>query len=193
MTKGAEFGLDPGKELNTGYFRRKGIDESLAGNFAQDGSNYNFFRYAEVLLSFAEAKIELGQLDQDVIDAIDKVRLRGGIPTLMNTYHRTLSQDELRVIVRRERRVELAFENKRYWDLIRWMTAMTVLNQPAYGVTITENNGNLTLTKVVAHTSQFFEKNYLFPIYQGWIDSNPQIKAQNGGPDGWVNGQNPGY
>lgn len=193
MTNGAEFALDPGKELNTGYFRRKGIDESLSGNFAQDGSNYNFFRYAEVLLSFAEAKIELGQIDQDVIKAIDKVRVRGGIPTLMDTYHRLLSQDEMRVIVRRERRVELVFENKRYWDLIRWRTAMTVLNQPAYGVTITVNNGKLTLTKVVAHTSQFFEKNYLFPIYQGWIDANPQIKAQNGGPDGWVNGQNPGY
>lgn len=193
MTKGAEFALDPGKEDNTGYFRRKGIDESLAGNFAQDGSNYNFFRYAEVLLSYAEAKIEAGQIDQDVINAIDKVRVRGGIPTLMDTYHRTLSQDEMRTVVRRERRVELAFENKRYWDLIRWRAAITLLNQPAYGVEITEDNGKLTLTRTVAHTSEFLGRNYLFPIYQGWIDANPQIKAQNGGPDGWANGQNPGY
>jgi len=193
MAIGGEFAYDLGRENSTGYFRRKGIDESLSGNFIQDGSNYNFLRYAEVLLSFAEAKIELGQIDQDVIDAIDKVRIRGGIPTLMNTYQRTLSQDEMRVIVLRERRVELAFENRRYWDLIRTRMAMTLLNQPAYGVTIQDNNGNLTLTKAVAHTSQFLEKNYLFPLYQGWIDANHQIKAQNGGPDGWVSGQNSGY
>jgi len=192
MIDGSQYAYNPGAENNTGYFRRKGIDPALKGNFAQDASTYNFFRYAEVLLSFAEAKIELNQIDQDVIGAIDKVRVRGGLPTLMDTYHRALSQDEMRTIVRRERRVELAFENKRYWDLIRWKTAMTALNQPAYGIEITENNGKRTYTRVIAHTRQFLEKNYLFPLYQQWIDTNPKIKAQNGGPDGWVNGQNPG-
>lgn len=193
MAQGGEFARNPSKENNTGYYRRKGIDERLKGNLTQEGSNYNCFRYSEVLLGFAEANIELGRIDQKTIDAIDEVRIRAGIPTLMNTYHRNLSQEEMRTIVRRERRVELAFENKRYWDLIRWKTAEIVLNQPAYGVDIIDNNGNLTVTNVIAQNKQFLPKNYLFPLYQGWIDANPIMKAQNGGPDGWVNGQNPGY
>lgn len=193
MAEGGEFARDPGKDNNTGYFRRKGIDERLKGRLDQEGANYNYFRYAEALLSLAEAKIELGQIDNEAINAIDEVRIRNGLPTLANTYNRVLSQAEMRAIIRRERRVELAFENKRYWDLIRWQTAKTILNQPAYGVDIKDNNGNLTVTKVVAQNKQFFDKNYLFPLYQGWIDANPLIKAQNGGPDNWVNGQNPGY
>lgn len=194
MKQGAEFARDLGKENNTGYYRRKGIDERLKGNLSLEGSNYIFFRYAEVLLNFAEARIENGLIDQDVIDAIDKVRIRGGLPTLQQTYNRSLSQQELRELVRRERRIEFAFENKRYWDLIRWRTATTLLNQPLYGVDITNQNGIWVYnTRGLVHTQQFFDKNYLFPLYQGWIDANPQIKKQNGGADGWVNGQNSGY
>ena len=193
MTAGTAYGLDPAKNNQTGYFRRKGIDERLKGQLGMDGSNTIFFRYAEVLLNFAEAKIELNQIDQQTIDAIDKVRQRAGLPTLMKTYNRQLSQDEIREIVRRERRVELAFETKRYWDIIRWKTADIVMNQPSYGVKVADNNGEITLTKVVVKNNEFLKKNYLFPIYRNWIDSNPAIKAQNGGPDGLVNGQNPGY
>lgn len=193
MKAGQQFARNPGAENNTGYFRRKGIDESIVGNLGKDGANYNFFRYAEVLLNYAEAKIEAGSIDNTVTNAIDKIRGRAGIPTLQNTYGRTLNQTELREIVRRERRVELAFENKRYWDLIRWKTAMDLLNKPKYGVDIVQQNGKWVYnTRAVVHTQQFFQKNYLFPIYQGWIDANAEIKKQNGG-DGWVNGQNPGY
>lgn len=193
MKAGGEFALNPGAENNTGYFRRKGIDESLIGNLGKEGANFIFFRYAEVLLNYAEAKIEAGQADQDAIDAIDKVRIRAGLPGLQATYGASLSQSQLRDIVRRERRIELAFETKRWWDLIRWKNAETLLNAPIYGVEITQQGGQWVYnTRSVVHTQQFFTKNYLFPIFQGWIDANPAIKAQNGG-DGWVNGQNPGY
>ena len=119
---------------------------------------------------------------------------RSGLPTLQDTYSRSLNQSELREVVRRERRVELAFENKRWWDLIRWKTAEVVLNQPKYGVEITQQSGQWVYnTRSVVHTQEFLQRNYLFPIYQGWIDANPEIKSQNGGPDNWSNGQNPGY
>lgn len=194
MKKGGEFALNPGAEINTGYFRRKGIDETISGRSNFDESNYIYFRYAEVLLNYAEAKIELGQLDTYVTDAIDQVRSRSNLPTLMETYNRALTQSELREIVRKERRLELAFENKRYWDLIRWKTAITVLNQPVFGVEITEGaEGLIYNTEVVVHRKEFREKNYLFPLYQGWIDANPAIRSQNGGPDQWTSGQNPGY
>ena len=192
MKEGQQFARNPAVENNTGYFRRKGIDPLLVGNLHKDGANYIYFRYAEALLNYAEASIEAGDVSQPVIEAIDKVRLRGGIPSLQDSYGRALTRDELREIVRRERRVELAFENKRWWDLMRWRTAEEVLNQPIYGVDIRQQGGQLVYdTRAVVHTQQFFERNYLFPIYQGWIDSNPKMKAQNG-PE-WVNGQNPGY
>lgn len=194
MKTGEQFAKNPAAENNTGYFRRKGIDAGLIGNLGKDGANYNFIRYAEVLLNYAEASIEAGVTDNTVIQTIDKIRTRSGLPTLQNTYNRTLTQPELREIVRRERRVELAFENKRWWDLIRWKTAEVVLNQPKYGVEITQQGGVWKYnTKSLVHTQQFLQRNYLFPIFQGWIDANPEIRKQNGGPDGWVNGQNPGY
>src|SRR5690606_25881817 len=192
MKEGQQFARNPAAENNTGYFRRKGIDASLVGNLHKDGANYIYFRYAEALLNYAEASIEAGDVSQPVIDAIDQVRLRGGIPSLQDTYGRELDREELREIVRRERRVELAFENKRWWDLIRWRTADVVLNQPIYGVDTRQQGGQWVYdTRAVVHTQECSERNYLFPIFQGWIDSNPKTKAQNG-PE-WVNGQNPGY
>jgi hypothetical protein len=197
MKQGGEYARDPGKERNSGYYRKKGIDERLtASTIIQDASNYVYFRYADVLLGYAEAKMELNQIDQSVIDAIDKVRVRGGIPKLSVSYSKSsFDQSELRSIVRRERKIELAFENRAYWDLIRWRTAEVVLNQPVYGIDIIPvGDGTYNYNKVLIHNMTFYPaKNYLFPIWQGWIDKNPVIKAQNGGPDNWVNGQNPGY
>lgn len=184
----------PGNEYQSGYFRRKGIGEQFTqATFDQDGANYIFFRYAEILLNYSEAKIELNQIDQSVIDAIDAVRIRGGIPSLKSTYSKSsFSQNELREIIRNERRIEFAFENKRYWDLIRWRTAEIVLNKPVNGIKWNSSTGKYE--KFVIHTFSFDKnKNYLFPMYQNWLDANLVMKAQNGGSDGWVNGQNPGY
>ena len=197
MKIGGEYARDPGKERSSGYYRKKGIDERLtSATIILDASNYVYFRYADVLLGYAEAKIELGQIDQSVIDAIDKVRIRAGIPKLSVSYAKSsFDQSELRSIVRRERKIELAFENRAYWDLIRWRTAEIVLNQPVYGIDIVPvGDGTYNYNKVLIYNMTFYpSKNYLFPIWQGWIDKNPLIKAQNGGPDNWVNGQNPGY
>ncbi|MDO9154488.1 MAG: RagB/SusD family nutrient uptake outer membrane protein [Paludibacter sp.] len=180
--------------IRTGYFRRKGIDPTMTttklGSFIE-ASNYAYFRYAEVLLMYAEAKIELNQIDNTVIDAIDQVRVRGGIPKLEISYNKSsFGQDELRQILRSERRIEFAFEQKRYWDLIRWRTAEIVLNQPYMGLTV-DNAGNYV--PVMVKTCSFHpEKNYLFPIYKAWIDINPKMKVQNDGIE-FFNGQNPGY
>ena len=184
--------FNPGLQNQTGYSRRKGIGEQLHVNpwgASQEGSNFVYFRFAEVLLNYAEAKLELNQIDASVIGAIDQLRLRGGIPSLEDTYLRsTFSQSEMRTIIRNERRIELAFEVKRYWDLIRWRTAEVILNQPVYGINI--ENG--MYVKILVH-SMFFTapKNYLFPIYQPWIDSNPVMKKETNAE--MTNGQNPGY
>lgn len=196
-------------DLQTGFVGVKGVDprksitESTARNFA---ANTPIFRYAEVLLHYAEAKIELNEIDQTVYDAIDAVRQRGGIPTLKDSYSasdmqwKLTDQDEMRRIVREETRIELAFENKRYWDLIRWgnhegttdyYTAMVELNKPRLGAREVPDGDGFKMETVVVHKSVFNERNYLFPLYREWIENNPAIMEQSG-PE-WVNGQNPGY
>lgn len=86
-----------------------------------DGSlDYYIIRYAEVLLSMAEAKIEKNAPQSEVTPYINEVRARVGMPAVENVEGKNLSQDELRKIVRHERRVELAFEDLRLADLYRW-------------------------------------------------------------------------
>jgi len=94
-------------------------------------------RYADVLLMYAEAKIELSDIDQSVLDAINQVRARaygvsysatGSYPAVTTT-----DQDELRKSLRTERRMEFAVEGRRYSDLIRWKLAEKALTNPVYG------------------------------------------------------------
>jgi hypothetical protein len=158
------------------------------------------------LLHYAEAKIELNQIDQSVYDAIDAVRLRGDIPKLQDSYSdnklywKLSDKDEMRKIVRREERIELAFENKRYWDLIRWgnyegrtdyYTAMVELNKPRLGAKEVADGAGFRTETVLVHNSVFYQRNYLFPLFRVWLENNPTMMKQNG-PE-WVNGQNPGY
>ena len=174
---------------NTGYALRKGVDTANLGGPNWGGAtsteNYYFFRYADVLLNYAEAKIESNQLDQSVYDAIDLIRTRSKVPTIEAVYGGGLSQSKLREIVRRERRIELAFENKRYWDLIRWKTAEIALNQPINAIKITIGTGgilNYTIVPAFNGDRKFdATKNYKFPIWQNIIDQNKKIT------------QNPGY
>src|SRR5699024_4884159 len=87
-----------------------------------DGSlDFYVIRYAEVLLSLAEAMIEQGGYPQDdITQHINEVRARVGMPAVEEVEGKNLTQEELRYIVRHERRVELAFEDLRFADLYRW-------------------------------------------------------------------------
>ena len=187
-----------GDVSNTGYYARKTLDESIKGNDNLNCScgleNYMFFRYAEVLLGYAEAQNEAVGPDATVLDAVNKVRTRGGnLPTVQATYG-SVTQQQMRQIIHRERRVEFSFEDKRWWDILRWKIASKVLNGATHGMLITKKNGvwNYDPTAVVVN-KQWNDKMYLMPVPQVAIDKNPKIKAQSGGPDNWVNGQNPGY
>ncbi len=87
---------------------------------------------------YAEAKIELNQIDQSVLDAINRVRARAyGVDyTNISAYPAitTTSQQKLRTIIRNERRVEFAKEGLRYMDLVRWKIAGKALTRPNYGM-----------------------------------------------------------
>ena len=152
---------------NTGYYARKTLDERVLGqdNLSNNngGQNYIWFRYAEVLLSYAEAQNEAIGPDQSVYDAVNGVRLRTDLPELPTG----LSQEQMRIAIHRERRVELAFEDKRWWDVLRWKIAdgpTGVLNNPTHGMYIEVVNGTLKYTTVKVTDRTFPEKMYLMPI-----------------------------
>ncbi len=116
----------------TGYSLRKYMIEGYSGNPASTGVDIPIIRYAEILLSYLEAKLEAGQLiDQALLDAtINKVRARASVnmPPITET-----NPDALRTILRNERRVELACEGLRLWDLLRWNIAGEVLQGRFFG------------------------------------------------------------
>lgn len=112
---------------------RKGVDEDWL-DFQTDPDNI-IIRYAEVLLNYAEAKVEINQIDETVLEAINLIRQRAYNDTELN-YPEVTSTDQnvLRTLIRNERRVELAYEGLRYMDLIRWKMAEKVLVKPIYGI-----------------------------------------------------------
>ncbi len=169
----------------TAYYIRKNINVGIQlgpdnWNGLSGGQNYYYFRYAEVLLNYAEAQNEAAGPDATVYAAINQVRSRVKLPNLTAG----LSQTDMRTAIRRERRVELAFEDKRWFDLMRWKMGNN-LNNPIHGVAIkSDGAGGFTYTPVVPPGGNHkfdVSKNYLFPIPQYAIDQNSKLK------------QNPGY
>lgn len=149
------------------------------------------FRYAEVLLTIAECKTELNEIDEELYSALDRVRRRAGMPVVDRGKYG--SQAKLRELVRRERRVELAFEGLRRADLLRWNIATEVMNKPALGcnqgVILDEVSDPVFGDKRVKLNGEpffveprsFKEHHVLFPIPLSEIDKNPKLAPNNPG------------
>ena len=119
-----------------GLMLRKGIDEDWNDDFYAENDKL-IMRYADVLLMYAEAKIELNEIDQSVLDAMNQVRARAYKVDFHSSDYPMItsaSQTELRRILRIERRMEFAFEGLRFDDIIRWKIAEVVMNRPNYGL-----------------------------------------------------------
>ena len=161
----------------TGYNIRKYIDLTDKADRNNGGINTILIRYADVLLMYAEARIELGQIDGTVLAAIDQVRQR---PTVNMPPVPLGSQAEMRDAVRYERRAELAFEGLRLFDMRRWRIAEAVMPTAAV-VGIDYLDGGVIKTVLVPASARSFPvRNYLWPIPQTEIDINPNL-AQNPG------------
>lgn len=173
--------LEFGRGHFTGYDLVKGMNPTYAthGDQRLNSASQKYFRFAEVLLNYAEAQNEAYGPDQSVYDAIDSVRARVDLPGLAPG----LSQAEMRAAIRQERRVELAFEQKRYLDLKRWKLAEINLNQTLLGMKIENAAGGGTIATIVpveGGQRKFYpEKNYLLPIPQSVIDKNLDKLVQN--------------
>ncbi len=157
------------RTTNTGFNIQKYVNpEDLPDPF-NCGINIILIRYAEVLLNYAEAKIEAGSIDESVYDAINQIRQRPDVD--MPPIESGKTQDELRQIVRHERMVELAFEGQRFFDVRRWRIADEVLTDRIYGMTYVNEDGELETVRFTEFQRNFREeRDYLWPLPQKEID-----------------------
>jgi hypothetical protein len=135
----------PQRNPNTGYMLYKYMSENVFANSQGESPNFSFdnhiIRYAEVLLIYAEARFEKdGAIsDADLNTSINLLRQRAGMVELTNAFVASNNLD-MRNEIRRERTVELAFENFRYDDLRRWKTAETEMPMAIKGIKVKGSN-----------------------------------------------------
>jgi hypothetical protein len=137
------------------------------------------FRLGEFYLSYAEALNEYygASGHAEALQYLNAIRERAGIPAYEGTY----TQDQMRELIRRERRIELLDEGKRYTDLRRWMIAKDVFSEPIRGLNVKATTDDaFFFTQRNFMTRSFEDRNYLWPIYQTYIDNNPKL-VQNYG------------
>ncbi|NLO69656.1 MAG: RagB/SusD family nutrient uptake outer membrane protein [Porphyromonadaceae bacterium] len=151
----------------TGYYLRKYIPEGIVyqNHSGTAYRNWIFIRYAEILLNYAEAMNEVSGPTTEVYDALQKIRDRVGLTQKLEARTDIRSKDTMRKFIRKERTVELAFEDHRSWDVRRWNVAEEALARPIYGMEITKDeNNNFVYTRKVVQKRIFSKKMYLYPI-----------------------------
>lgn len=158
----------------TGFYIKKYMDPTNRLEASRSWQNFLVFRYAETLLNYAEATMELNRPDE-ALSKLNEVRKRAGVKEKTS-----ITMED----IRHERKVELAFENLRYWDLVRWRTATNVMNNTQFSALIPwldfktkkyifeKGPNTLNLSKT------FLEKNYYQPI--PGVNQNEQL-IQNPG------------
>jgi len=171
----------------SGYLIKKGCDQNFSGNMMNSGVNVPIIRYSEVLLSYLESMLESGAaIDQTLLDnTINLVRGRAEVHLPPVT---ELDKDKLRIILRRERRVELAFEGPRYFDILRWGIAADELSGVTFtGIKLTNDPANYTTYPVDNEGYYKWEvKNFkrgineLWPIPLGEIQVNKNLTQNTG-------------
>jgi starch-binding outer membrane protein, SusD/RagB family len=166
-------GYKPGS-TKTGFNIKKYVNKEDYSSPRNSGINVILMRYAEVLLTYAEAKIEAGQVDASVFKAINDVRQRADVnlPPIVAPK----LPDEMREIVRHERMVELAFEGQRYFDIRRWGIAQVVMNVPVSGMTYSNSSGNLVTINDPTLRTFIPNRDYLWPIPQKELNLNKSLK-----------------
>lgn len=168
MEEGFTYEWTTGTNMSqTGYNFRKFVDPAAYKANIDNHANAILIRYAEVLLTYAEAKNELSGPSAAVYDALDQIRERSGMPPIDRSLH--ASQASLRKVIRNERRIELALEGQRYMDIRRWEIAPEVMHD------IFNLNNNLVQKRV------WTERLYLMPVPQSQIDLSNGVLEQNPG------------
>ena len=170
----------------TGYFLRRYIQEET--DFTPEAPVkakhvWIVYRYAEALLTYAEAVNELlggpdatdATFDKSARWAINQVRANAGMPLLDASI---TTQKAFRTALQREWRVEFAFEDHRFWDVRRWKIGEATQKQ-IDGVRIENNGGVKTYSRIKVEDRPWYDKMYLYPIPQSELFSNPNLGPQN--------------
>ena len=170
----------------TGYYLRRYIQESTSftpENTVTNKHQWIVYRYAEALLTYAEALNEYlgsptttgGEFSISALEALNMVRANAGMPDVTAT-----SQSDFREAVRREWRVEFAFEDHRFWDVRRWNIGQATQGQ-IDGVEITRSGANYDYKRMTVETRTWTARQNLFPIPQSELFCNPNLNPQNTG------------
>ncbi len=176
----------------TGFYLRKFMNNNSRwwGTTASVNHSFILFRYAEVLLNYAEAMNEAYGPDADPLSygltargAVNLIRTRAGLTgntDLLGTVSLN-NKDEMRNAIYKERKIELAFEEHRMFDLKRWNKAKEVLNNPAFGLKIIDNgNGTFNYSRIEAEKRVFEDKMYYYPFPLSEINRNGALVQNTG-------------
>lgn len=176
-----KYGIDSWNTSPTGYNMKKFMDESYVGNsWNFSAKNWIWLRMAEIYLNKAEACYQTGD-EEAAREAVNAVRARVQMPPITSTGSQLLED------IKHERRIELAFEEHRYFDVRRWKEGPKYLGRTVHAITIKkypDGHKTYTVDKLrsdIGGDRLFDEKMYWTPILKSEINKNPNLK------------QNPGY
>lgn len=155
----------------TSYYMSKFMGDYTSGTREYNGNNphpWVMLRYAEILLNYAEAQNEfLDAPDQSVYDCLIELRKRAGIEAGDDNLYglkQGMTREEMREIIHNERRIEMAFEEQRFYDIRRWKIAGDIFEEPVRGLTITNRDGVLNYADNGVLNVKWDDRRYLFPI-----------------------------
>jgi hypothetical protein len=158
----------------TGYYMRKFIDPTINAQFTKQDQPWRYIRYTEIILNYVEACLSLGEEAEAKI-YLNKIRKRAGMPDITETGQALIDH------YRNERRVELAFEDQRYFDVRRWMIA-PVAYEDAKGVSVRYKlnaDGTIqsgpTYTVIIAQDRDWNPRFYFFPIKLDELNRNDKL------------------
>ena len=176
--------LEAMKTTKTSYYQRKFMQKAENLDRYEDAPHrWVIFRYAEILFNYIEAENEISGATTEIYDILKSIRRRAGISAgrgLNYGLTANLNQDEMRELIRNERRIELAFEEHRFWDIRRWRIAEEIYKKPLQGLSIVREGATFSYNRVGVLTVNFQPKMYFYPIPYSEIIKNRNMKQNPG-------------
>lgn len=162
----------------TGYIVRKNMN---LGSTSSSSRSWIMLRLAEVYLDYVEALNEYNPNHPDILVYLNQIRNRAGIPEYGSAALGVpVGQNEMREAIRKERQVELAFEDVRYFDARRWKIAETAFNGPTYGLNINIDDISRFYERVPFEARVFQKRHYLWPIPQDEVNTDRELIQNTG-------------
>lgn len=182
FTGGKDVAPSSSSYTKTGYYLKRLWPEILTKTGGTEFVHFIYFRYAEILLNYAEAINEAKGPTADAFtaySAVNLVRNRAGMPNLPVG----LNKDQMRDRIRNERAVEFAFEDMRWWDILRWKKGGDIVAQPTRGMVITKTGSTFTyqVVNLPDYQKTFVDYMHLYPIPQAEMFKSASGLVQNPG------------